>query len=64
MGRISDRNGGRSPPAMQQLPEGPDDREAMLREVDRLPEHYRLPILLHDLGGCSGREEHRTRKPE
>jgi RNA polymerase sigma factor (sigma-70 family) len=29
------------------------DCEALLREVDRLPGHYRGPILLHDLGGCS-----------
>ena len=36
-------------------PERPDaiDVEALLNEVDRLPGHYRTPILLHDLGGQS-----------
>ncbi|WP_145277714.1 RNA polymerase sigma factor [Tautonia plasticadhaerens] len=34
-------------------PEAPrDSHEALLQEVDRLPARYRLPVVLHDLGGC------------
>jgi RNA polymerase sigma factor (sigma-70 family) len=53
--RLLERRAAR-PSAEAPGPEGPDDHEAMLREVDRLPAHYRGPILLHDLGGVSYEE--------
>ncbi|MEW4566945.1 sigma-70 family RNA polymerase sigma factor [Tautonia sp. JC769] len=42
--------------AVPPLADAPGDLEALLREVDRLPAHYRGPIALHDLGGCSYEE--------
>ncbi|WP_152052555.1 sigma-70 family RNA polymerase sigma factor [Tautonia marina] len=42
--------------AVPPLADAPGDLEALLRELDRLPAHYRGPIALHDLGGCSYEE--------